>query len=207
VSCAVNLLPQEWVESHARSRRRNAWIVACVLGAALLTCLLVAGQTANRSTQGLRVRLGDLRSTATDLDRRLASAVGQRNMLAQQARAICALNGGRRMAQDLAALAAAVPDGAALSELRVQRLGAPSKDARGQPAVGTEAKTAAGEAGWQIELSGSALSAEEVTALIGGLRGAAGWSQIDLVEAVRKPLFDGEGVAFRIRCVVGGTDP
>lgn len=207
MSCAVNLLPQEWVESHARTRRRNAWIIACVLGAALVICLLVAGRTANRSTETLRARLGALQAAVTDLDRRLASAVGLRSVLAQQARAISALSGGRRIAQDFAALAAAVPEGAVLSELRVQRAGAPSRDARGQPSAGKTADAASVEAGWRFELVGSALSADEVTALIGGLQRAPGWTQIDLVEAMRKPLFEGEGVAFRIRCVVGGTGP
>lgn len=195
--CAVNLLPISCRHAHTRAARRRVWTAACAMMAAALIGIWGVLGASDAAVDRARQRLLASQMAHTDIERQLAVAAGRRTELLERARTLAALERAHPLPGDVAVLSAAAPEGIVLTELIV-RNGSAAPAGRQPPSARPTS-----DAPFTLEMSGFAVSHEEVTRLIAAVRAAGAFGEIELIQASREPLHDAEVIAFKLGCRVG----
>lgn len=193
----VNLLPAKVRLELARRHRRRGWSLVA------LTVLAVGAlgwQWSSRyadEARTLRVALGDARTRVRQKMKKRGSISARVEALRNQLRTIEAMSTDTSWAQNLAALARAVPQGALVTRLGVS----PARPARAASAVG-RSKTAGSDPDplEEIVVEGYAADHLVLAHYLRELQSSGLFRQVRLLRSASEPLGTGTALKFGVSC-------
>ena len=203
---AVNLLPESCHNVRRRAARQTAWTITTACAALLVVGMWIGLQAIDHALTRQERELGGIQIKQTELDRQLMFAMGERNALADRARALAALrcdSDADGLPVRLTELARLAPEGIVLTELRsvpadlaASIAPAPTKPA----AAGQTAPTGPTHQELNAQISGFATNHAELTHFIDIVVRCGFWERVELVRAATEPFQSGQALSFRLDC-------
>lgn len=182
---SVNLVPERCLERHTRRRRLRLWIGVCAAAGLVVCAAWVTQRLGSDRHTALRAALESRWAEQATVNQQLAQAQAELKGLAEQMRALLRLRAHRRLADQLAALAAAAPAETTIQELVGRTLTkqpvAPSAKKPGdakKPETPAEVRSVQ-----EVEVRGLARDHATLSRLIEALRQVDGWSVVELRSA------------------------
>ena len=201
MNCSVNLLPQSCHDARQRRGRCRLW--AAIAAGACVAALggWIVQQITDQHRAQLVEELRGVEITQSELERQLLLAVKTRNDLVTHGRALTALRHNQVLADQVYAMATALPGGVVFTEIQALPAVVASPAGRqpaGEGSVGVQSLAGAGPV---MHLSGFATNQDELTALIDALQRTQYWQRVELLRASRAPFQQGVALAFRLECL------
>lgn len=195
---SLNLVPVDCLESWARRRRVTFWTSVCLI--ATVATIVAAGQCWNsgRSIARLESHVAETLARQSDLERSLVLAGGQHDALLARAEAVASLQQPHDLPDQLTTLSNVAPDGVVFARIDVRA--APSQikprmdvnPANSGPSAASVTTT---------EMTGYAVSHQELDRLINVIHTIPQWRQVRLLRAASEPYLTGQAIAFHLVCV------
>lgn len=205
MSCSVNLVPSTRLTTRARTRRRAAWLGACIATSAVVAAGWMLHRTAAGTLDNVARRLEGLESRRAQVHRELATHEAERSALLQKLETIAHARHPQPWARRLAQLTELAPGEICLTGIEVSPAG--ERDLarrRARPVAETAAAppNASGQgqppAAQLVRLTGYALNHAALIQLFSLLQGIPEWGEVELVRATSEK---GALVSFELACL------
>jgi hypothetical protein len=195
---ALNLVPVDCLESWARRRRVTIWTSVCLV--AVVATIVAAGHcwSTGRSLARLEKHVAETLARQSDLDRALERAAADHDALLARAEAVASLRRPHALPGQLAELSNHAPEGVVF-----ERIDFNSQTSRTNPRPSVVAADGGRPAGGAIttEMTGYAVSHQELDRLIKVIHTIPQWRQVRLLRAASEPYLTGQAIAFHLVCL------
>lgn len=207
MSCSVNLVPAGRIWRRHRTKRRNAWVVACAFVA-----LIVAGgwgtlRAADAAVRRLSKDVDVFRTHRQQTQQRLATASAQRASLLGELREAVGARREQPWARRLVDLSEDVPAGVLVTSIEVSPISTRSRPGaysrRNRPEPREKEGAQAEPSGEAVRVLGYAVDHPALLQLVNVIQDLPAWHRVELVRADQEAVRGANVVAFELYCRIG----